>query len=478
MDRRGRLHGYLLDQGKFTVIDFPGAKATFVARINAQGQIVGAYSEESNTPAFNLPHGFLLQDGVFTKIDVPGARRTQPFGINNHGQIVGEYVDAEGRSHGFLLENGVFTTIDAPGGASTIAFDINDKGQIVGISFTGSIVTGFGSAFVRDANGAFTPVAVPDSFITVPFGINNRGQVVGHYQDAAARNGHGFLLDQGVLTTIDAPDATRGTFVFDINKPGQIAGAYDLVVYGYLQDRRGDFTTIDHPDAVRLTGEPISINNRGQIAGAYTDAQGAFRGFLQDKHGFTNVDVPGALQTQPYKINDHGQVVGLFVDAKTGVQHGFLLDNSVFTTIDVPGAVLTAALDIDNHGQIAGQYLDAAGIFHGFLRDTTRRLHHHRRPRLHGDWGHRHQRPRRDRGRLRRCKRDTPGLSAGPGRRHDHQFPWRCRHPTLWYQQSRSDRGLLRRRRATTWVPAERRPVHNAQGPSGHVPGVACARPR
>jgi probable HAF family extracellular repeat protein len=377
VDERGRLHGFLKDKEAFTVIDFPGAKATFAARINDRGDIVGAYSEESNTPALSLPHGFLLQDGAFTKIEVPGARRTQPFGINNLGQIVGEYVDAAGRSHGFLLDNGVFTTIDAPaasgvegpGGTSTIAFDINDDGQIVGISFTDAIVTGFGSAFLRDANGVFTTIAVPDSFITVPFGINNRGQVVGQYEDAV-RNGHGFVVDQGAVTTIDAPDATGGTFVFEVNEQGQLAGAYDLVAHGYLQDRRGDFTTIDHPDAVRLTGELISINNHGQIAGVYGDAQGVFRGFLLDKHRFTNIDVPDALQTRPFKINDQGQIVGGFDDAG-GVTHGFLLDDGVFTTIDFPGALLTQALDINNHGQIVGQYVDAAGIFHSFLRGAN-----------------------------------------------------------------------------------------------------------
>jgi uncharacterized membrane protein len=91
VDDRGRLRGFLKDKEAFTLIDFPGAKATFAARINNRGQIVGAYSEESNTPALNLSHGFLLEDGVFTRIDVPGARRTQPFGIDNHGQIVGGY---------------------------------------------------------------------------------------------------------------------------------------------------------------------------------------------------------------------------------------------------------------------------------------------------------------------------------------------------------------------------------------------------
>jgi probable HAF family extracellular repeat protein len=223
VDERGRLHGFLKDQEAFSVIDFPGATATVVTRINAQGQIIGGYSEESNTPAFNLPHGFLLEDGVFTKIDFPGARRTQPFGINNHGQIVGEYVDADGISHGFLLDNGEFTTIDAPGGASTIAFDINDSGQIVGISFTGDIVAGFGSAFLRDANGDFTTIAVPDAFITVAYGVNNRGQVVGTYQDAARSSGHGFLLEEGAFTTIDAPDASGFTDVYDINDEGQLS---------------------------------------------------------------------------------------------------------------------------------------------------------------------------------------------------------------------------------------------------------------
>jgi probable HAF family extracellular repeat protein len=155
------------------VIDFPGARATLVARVNAQGQTVGAYSEEANAVATDLPHGFLLKDGVFTRIDVPGARRTQPFGINNNGQIVGAYVDAEGRSHGFLLDNGVFTTIDAPDDAATIAFDIDDSGRIVGISGSGGAAT---RGFLRAPDGAFTPIEVPDGAQTYAFGINNRAK--------------------------------------------------------------------------------------------------------------------------------------------------------------------------------------------------------------------------------------------------------------------------------------------------------------
>jgi hypothetical protein len=51
--------------------------------------------------------------------------------------------------------------------------------------------------------------------------------------DAAPLTGHGFLLDKGVFTTIDHPDAVDETAVVgitgaaDINDRGQIVGYYD-----------------------------------------------------------------------------------------------------------------------------------------------------------------------------------------------------------------------------------------------------------
>jgi uncharacterized membrane protein len=92
VDDRGRLHGFLRGQEAFTVIDVPGAAATFVSRINAQGQIVGAYSDDPHVPAIELPHGFLLDDGVFTTIDAPGAINTNASDINDRGRIVGFYL--------------------------------------------------------------------------------------------------------------------------------------------------------------------------------------------------------------------------------------------------------------------------------------------------------------------------------------------------------------------------------------------------
>jgi probable HAF family extracellular repeat protein len=370
VDDRGRLHGFLEDKEAFTVIDFPGAAATFVSRINAQGQIVGAYSDDPNAPALELSHGFLFDNGAFTKIDFPGAVRTQPFGLNNLGQIVGEYVDTEGRSHGFLLAQGAYITIDAPGGRSTVATDIDDSGQIVGFSATvssGGVRTVRG--FLRGAQGDFSSIDVPNAAGTLPRAINNRGQIVGEYAGNAAPDRHGFLLDEGGYTTIDAPDARGGTRVFDIDDGGRVAGAYDLPQHGYVRERRGHVRTFDHPDAGRTT-EGIGINTRDQIVGHYFDVDDRFHGFLLDKQGFTALDVPGATGTDAYRINDRGQVVGFYVDAN-GVTHGFLWEAGIFTTIDVPGAVFTQAADIDSDGLIVGSYLDAAGAGHGFRREMN-----------------------------------------------------------------------------------------------------------
>jgi PEP-CTERM motif len=47
-------------------------------------------------------HGFLLQNGVFTQIDFPGAVYTEAGDSNNRGQFVGLFGDAAGVTHGFL----------------------------------------------------------------------------------------------------------------------------------------------------------------------------------------------------------------------------------------------------------------------------------------------------------------------------------------------------------------------------------------
>jgi hypothetical protein len=101
-----------------------------VFSINDHGTIAGIYGMPDGTS-----HGFTLQNGIFTNIDYPGATGTQPLGINNNGDIVGLLTDAQdNHNHGFLLVGGVFTVFDVPfpGSISTIPGGLNNNHQIVG----------------------------------------------------------------------------------------------------------------------------------------------------------------------------------------------------------------------------------------------------------------------------------------------------------------------------------------------------------
>jgi probable HAF family extracellular repeat protein len=121
-DAKGALHGFLSNQGLFTQIDFPGATETLLTGINNSGKIVGAYSDRDQIVGrFNDPnnaagnHGFLLDDGAFTPIDFPGAPGTVAFGINDRSQIVGSFVDDRGAVHGLSLGRWCFHPDRYPG---------------------------------------------------------------------------------------------------------------------------------------------------------------------------------------------------------------------------------------------------------------------------------------------------------------------------------------------------------------------------
>jgi probable HAF family extracellular repeat protein len=161
--------------------------------INNRGQIVGGY----DTAGFAV-HGFVLDRGRYTTIDVPGAP-TQALGLNDRGQILGTYIDAGGAFHGFLLDKGVYTTIDVPGALPSTAADSNARGQTIGFYLDAAGTT---RVVLRAANGSLTTLAFPGAVATVPFGINNRGHLVGFSLDANQVR-HGFLFHNGAYTTID-----------------------------------------------------------------------------------------------------------------------------------------------------------------------------------------------------------------------------------------------------------------------------------
>jgi uncharacterized membrane protein len=130
-----------------------------------------------------------------------------------------------------------------------------------------------------------------------------------------------------VFTTIDEPNAGtapgQGTSPEGINASGVIAGFYEdanSVQHGFLL-RDGVFTTIDDPAGV-LGSAALGLNDHGQVSGVYVDAGGVAHGYVLSGGQFTTIDPPGAVDGAADAINDAGTVVGVYIDA-SGIPHSY-----------------------------------------------------------------------------------------------------------------------------------------------------------
>jgi uncharacterized membrane protein len=139
--------GYLLHNGKLTMLSFPGAQGgTAPTSINDQGVIVGNYHLNSNDNS----HGFMWKDGVFSNIHPPDSA----FGemvtkISNTGAAVGTYVSTDGFTHGFAFEDGTYTTIDVPNSTNIFIRAVNKFDNVLAAAQQGANtvqVKGFCSA--------------------------------------------------------------------------------------------------------------------------------------------------------------------------------------------------------------------------------------------------------------------------------------------------------------------------------------------
>jgi uncharacterized membrane protein len=125
--------GFLLHNGKLTIISFPGAQGGTTPRsINNSGVVVGTYLLFDD----DIQHGFMWKDGNFTNITAPGGLPATPAKINNNGDIVGTFVDSNLNEHGFSLDQGRFTSIDHPNSNGTAIFALNDFDNVLGVFFS------------------------------------------------------------------------------------------------------------------------------------------------------------------------------------------------------------------------------------------------------------------------------------------------------------------------------------------------------
>lgn len=128
-------HSFLRStKGVFTFFDPPGAVSSAAAGVSLLGAVVGYYTDSNGGT-----HGYLLVQGRYTTIDYPGTTGvTYGLGANLQNDVVGLYFDAQGVGHGFLLSEGKYTSLDPPGSIFTEASGINALGVIVGVYYDSS----------------------------------------------------------------------------------------------------------------------------------------------------------------------------------------------------------------------------------------------------------------------------------------------------------------------------------------------------
>jgi uncharacterized membrane protein len=182
-------HGFVLSNGKYRTIDYPGPAGTdtFPWGINNSGAVVGRFT----LPGRDGPHGFLLVDGKWSRIDHPASKTSAANGINSSGDIVGIWFDSDRNEHSFRLKNGVFSSIDVPGSRRTLVDAVVDSGTVSG---TYTDAQGVHRGYVMDARGCVTAVdqeRYPG--LTVVRGLNARRDLVGRYADGAGI-GRGYLV--------------------------------------------------------------------------------------------------------------------------------------------------------------------------------------------------------------------------------------------------------------------------------------------
>jgi hypothetical protein len=284
----------------FTNFDYaPLTGASTGSNVNGvsnSGMVTGTTVDMNGAPTFTNFAGNPLAQ-TLNQLNT-GTGQTA-FGINSAGNVVGGNM-----TQAFFLPNGgTLVNLTTPANAIN-AFGINDKGNIVGQFTSGGNTPGF--ILPSATSTTFTTINQPTGITANTInaqGINNNGLVVGFYLGNDGQV-HGFTVNApttpGTITatavadpTIPAnPNEPGATFVFSqilgINDNGLAVGYFGdstTSQHGYFYSTlTKSYTFLDDPAAMFHNGVSITqitgINNAGDIAGFYTDANGIFHSFF------------------------------------------------------------------------------------------------------------------------------------------------------------------------------------------------------
>jgi uncharacterized membrane protein len=187
---------------------------------------------------------------------------------------------------------------------------------------------------------------------TLPFAINDQGEITG-YRRRGFTQFDAFVLRDGQLSLLETPAGTTTSFAFDINDRGVVVGD----VCGPCRSVTWEDGRLQPAPAVPpgfASAGPGAVNERGQLAGSATSADGSQTRTVRWTQDRPEVLAsPTGANAAGTSINARGTVAG-YVETADGLQAA-VWDGPVGEALAplVPGAA-SLALDIGGQDQVVG----------------------------------------------------------------------------------------------------------------------------
>jgi hypothetical protein len=251
---------------------------------------------------------------------------------------------------------------------NVVARDINNRGDVLGWVIPDRRV---GVVVDKDGVRTFT---IPGATYMEPDAIMTNGTIAVQYFDLSGDRGP-FLLDRkGRLTPVALDGDWAFVNVWDVSDNGIVTGEVHTSepvfrTFGFMQAR--DQTHIIDCPGARFTAL-LAVNNRGTATGACTGDSGTEQ-FIVNRDGvFTALAAPGGLIFQAEAINNRGALAGMWSDGIT--PRAGVLEDGVLLPIDYPapptvdyqdpetgtplqltlGSSFTTVTGINDRGEIVG----------------------------------------------------------------------------------------------------------------------------
>ncbi len=146
-----------------------------------------------------------------------------------------------------------------------------------------------------------------------------------------------------------------------------------IVVLKLWPRNQGLYKVTILPSLVGESTFPLSINDKGQVAGYSEIARGVYHLFLWDKENGMQ-DLGLDVQGNVY-INNSTQIAANMLDPN-GNHRAFILDTDTGKTfLPLLGGKYSDVKGLNNHGQIVGWADTSTGIMHAYIWDKTNGIH-------------------------------------------------------------------------------------------------------